>query len=87
MVIGEERCYDAVVEELINRPSICHDPVHIINVEIRDTNEDAIFGAKHILELVNRIHALASIDDELQTCVDTFVTDSNCNIRYCVAFY
>ncbi|KAJ3062455.1 putative tRNA threonylcarbamoyladenosine biosynthesis protein kae1 [Podochytrium sp. JEL0797] len=47
----EERCYDAVLEEFLDRGEKLNIPVHVINLEIRDNHEDAVVGGKLFLEL------------------------------------
>ncbi|KAJ3395577.1 RNA polymerase II subunit A C-terminal domain phosphatase, partial [Chytridiales sp. JEL 0842] len=49
----EERCYDAVCEELLNRGQELSVPVHVINLEIRDNHEDASVGGQLFLQLAS----------------------------------
>lgn len=64
VITCEERCFDSVIEDLMHREydkeAADHDDirrlVHIINVDIKDDNENAIMGGKGILKLVNMIH-------------------------------
>lgn len=55
----EERCWDAVVDDLTNRNAPLNRPVHIINVDIKDNHEEAIVGGKGILDLANMLTAAA----------------------------
>lgn len=62
VITCEERCFDSVMEDLMFRMSNRDQKmelkrvVHVINVEIRDDNENAIIGGRGILKLVNMIH-------------------------------
>lgn len=58
----DERCFEIVLEDLMYRLYMCTDEsevkqiVHIINIDIKDDNENALLGGKGILNLVNMIH-------------------------------
>ena len=64
VITCEERCFDSVIDDLMHRmydrdPSYNDDVkrlVHVINIDIKDDNENAIIGGKGILKLVNMIH-------------------------------
>ncbi|KAH3672438.1 hypothetical protein WICMUC_004274 [Wickerhamomyces mucosus] len=47
----EERCFDAVCEDLLHKGGNLNKIVHIINVDIKDDDENAKIGARGILEL------------------------------------
>lgn len=51
----EERCFDIVCHDLMNRGAPLNKLVHVINVDIKDNHEDAKIGAKGILELANML--------------------------------
>lgn len=62
IITCEERCFDSVIDDLMFRMYSNEDMndvrriVHVINVDIKDDNENAIIGGKGILKLVNMIH-------------------------------
>ena len=90
VITCEERCFDSVVEDLMLRMYNSNSQldlksiVHVINVEIKDDNENAIIGGKGILKLVNMIHEYkrkqeevkGDIEDEL----DVILEDQMMNI-------
>lgn len=51
----EERCFDAVCEDLMNRGGQLNKIVHVININIRDDNENAKIGSKAILKLADML--------------------------------
>ncbi|RAK97799.1 RNA polymerase II subunit A C-terminal domain phosphatase [Aspergillus ibericus CBS 121593] len=62
IITCEERCWDAVVDDLMNKGSPLNRPVHVFNVDIKDNHEEALVGGKAILELANRLNEAASLE-------------------------
>ena len=60
----EERCWDAVVDNLLERGSPLNRPVHVINVDIRDNHEEALIGGKALLDLADSLNAAANEERE-----------------------
>ena len=50
VITCEERCFDAVLEDLHNKGGKLNRPVHVFNVDIRDKHEEALVGGKAILD-------------------------------------
>ncbi|KAE8158194.1 RNA polymerase II subunit A [Aspergillus tamarii] len=59
IITCEERCWDAVVDDLMNKGSLLNRPVHVFNVDIKDNHEEALVGGKAILELANWLNEAA----------------------------
>lgn len=60
IITCEERCWDAVVDDLMNKGAPLNRPVHVFNVDIRDNHEEALLGGRAILELADRLNEAAS---------------------------
>jgi RNA polymerase II subunit A C-terminal domain phosphatase SSU72 len=56
----EERCFDAVVDDLMARGAPLNRPVHVINVDIKDNHEEALVGGQGILDLANSLNRAAA---------------------------
>lgn len=60
IITCEERCWDAVVEDLMNKGAPLNRPVHVFNVDIKDNHEEALVGGKAILDLADRLNEAAN---------------------------
>lgn len=65
IITCEERCWDAVVDDLMNKGSPLNRPVHVFNVDIKDNHEEALLGGKAILDLADRLNEAAVTERKL----------------------
>ena len=59
VITCEERCWEAVVDDLFVRGSPMNRPVHVFNVDIKDSHEEALVGGKAIVDLANTLNKAA----------------------------
>lgn len=88
IITCEERCFDAVLDELNSRPSNFNRAVHVINTEIRDTHEDALVGGKTILELVEALKGTKDLDDGIDNQIEIFSQrNPTVSLLHSISFY
>lgn len=64
VITCEERCFDAVLEDLHNKGGKLNRPVHVFNVDIKDNHEEALVGGKAILDLALSLNEAAAKERE-----------------------
>ncbi|KAI8829356.1 Ssu72-domain-containing protein [Chytriomyces cf. hyalinus JEL632] len=83
----EERCYDAVLEELMDRGEKLSIPVHVINLEIRDNAEDAHVGGKLFIELATLIEHSKDHEHEMTQILEDFQVRTKANILHSICYF
>lgn len=58
--------------DLIHRGESHNNPVHVINVEIKDNYEEAMVGGRMILHLAKDIEQARDLDQDIQPILDRF---------------
>ncbi|EPZ34528.1 RNA polymerase II subunit A domain-containing protein [Rozella allomycis CSF55] len=86
LITCEERCYNAVVEELTKRGGTEGIPVHVFNFDIPDTNEDAAIGARAIKDFAELIEQNYK-DLDIDELAKNFQSKTNLRILYTLSFY
>ncbi|KAJ9063878.1 RNA polymerase II subunit A C-terminal domain phosphatase [Entomophthora muscae] len=85
IITCEERCFDAVCEDIILKNGSANLAVHIINIEIMDTIEDSAEGSKLILNLALKIQNLSDLSSEIEPLLERFQSFGMRKILHTVA--
>ncbi|XP_037368571.1 RNA polymerase II subunit A C-terminal domain phosphatase SSU72-like [Talpa occidentalis] len=87
IITCEERVYDLVVEDLNSREQVTFQPVHVINVDIPDSLEEATLGAFLISELCQCIQLMEDMENDIDEVLQEFEEKSGRDFLHTVCFY
>ncbi|XP_043829504.1 RNA polymerase II subunit A C-terminal domain phosphatase SSU72-like [Dromiciops gliroides] len=83
----DEKVYDQVVEYLNSREQETFQPVHVINVDIEDDQEEAILGAFLICELCQCLQHAEDMENEMDELLQELEEKKSKVFLHTVCFY
>eukprot|EP00955_Chlamydomonas_euryale_P078330 363132-Chlamydomonas_euryale.AAC.10 len=87
VVTFEERVMDQVLDDLNRRPVMLMHPVLVINLDVKDSHEEAALAAPHALRLCSLIDASEEWEDEIERIVDQLYNETGRKAIYAICWY
>ncbi|KAF1661765.1 UNVERIFIED_CONTAM: RNA polymerase II subunit A C-terminal domain phosphatase SSU72, partial [Eudyptes robustus] len=84
----EERVYDQIIDFFHSRIPSSGNLVHVLNIDIRDTQEEASIGAYFVRLLCQKLESLEDLDNQIDdVLLNLDAEHSNRNILHSIHFY
>lgn len=83
----EDRVFDSVVDDLNSREHKLMKPVLIINMDVKDSHEEAANGGKLALDLCMEVEAVEFWEDKVDDIISSFERANQRRLHYNISFY
>jgi RNA polymerase II subunit A C-terminal domain phosphatase SSU72 len=88
VIAFEDRVFDALVDHFMKRQSTHQRLVHIVNMPVKDTRDEAVVGAKHAHRLCHMIEARGiDWENSMERTIEDFIHHTGRRVIYMPAFY
>ena len=87
VICFEERVFEAVLADLLERGSESMDPVHVINIETPDTHQSAAVGGRTTLKLVTALEKVEDLEGDLEDVISQFQRANRISLLHSTMFY
>eukprot|EP01113_Clastostelium_recurvatum_P049107 TRINITY_DN9045_c0_g1_i1.p1 TRINITY_DN9045_c0_g1~~TRINITY_DN9045_c0_g1_i1.p1 ORF type:complete len:202 (-),score=45.60 TRINITY_DN9045_c0_g1_i1:123-704(-) len=88
IITFDQRVFDLVIDDLHNRNTDSSEPSHIVNLQVKDTHEEATIGASHTIKLIEMIEEEGdSWEDEMDSLLEKFQEKTARKVLHSLAFY
>ncbi|KAA8495902.1 RNA polymerase II subunit A C-terminal domain phosphatase SSU72 [Porphyridium purpureum] len=88
VVTFEDRVFNAVLDDFATkRQPTLYEPVYIINLEVKDTHEQAQSGARLAVDLCELLDEVQDLDEEIESILEIFEEQSNQSLCYLPQYY
>ncbi|XP_052746655.1 RNA polymerase II subunit A C-terminal domain phosphatase SSU72-like [Bicyclus anynana] len=82
-----EKVYDQVIEWLEARKRVTNHPVHIVNMEIVDTHDEAMIAAFVISDLAKEMVLAQDLDEDIGELLKHFESKCHRQLLFCTMYY
>ena len=86
VITFEDRVFDAVIESMIANQTMYDRPTHIININVKDTPEEAERNAKYIAEFAKRLNESEDWENDVQREIVKFEEQYGEKLMHLVLF-
>lgn len=76
-----------ITSDLEERQKSTQQPVHVINIDIKDNHESATIGGIHLSKLAAMLEHANDLDDEVDDIVEKFESETGEPLLHAVAYY
>lgn len=73
--------------DLLNRGGELNRPVHVINVEIRDTHEEALIAGRALLDLCQAIEDAQDLDEDMPAILERQMERHPHSLLHSLSYY